>query len=967
MPPPKITITLSDGTTGVIDADPELIRNALAEDKGATFGNVPIRRGEEVGTVSGDLLENAVSDGWKVDAGLTEGLPDIPLAGDQGPVTLERVDRGEYERSAAARSEQRFRDELAAQRAREQRERQYGVGYDAWKADPAQALENLGMLPGEAAARGVFLGVDAPLAAVQATVDQAGAYTADSPGVELTPHRGVTPGGEQPAVTWADRFDAAMGQARARTETNPVASSAFEVAGAVAPALAAGPAAGSSALARLTALAPTGRIASYAARLGVRTAAPLAAKAAAPGLAGSLARIGAPALALGVEGGVQGAAQGAGAAVNQLWQDGDDNTVWQYLSAGGEGLLSGGLLGAAVGAGVGTYKGVRGAKRGPVALREAGLAAEPPPEVAPPSMTAEELAAPYPKPEGPGTTTAAARKAVDLTPEVATKLRDELYPQIQRNADEFTRVLTHLEEDLDLAAKRVFVEKHATNPLGDQKAWRKPEYVRDTLGQITGLPSYEALEELGQQPLIVHDQKGSSLVLKRLREQLKGVQDELAKTAQERKLTEADLFMALDQQKRFAQKAVNRFSETGQDLLFEQLDPIVEQLKDVLESPDMWPKAVADMQRITNGTWRTGISSRQDSALKGMFGERGVPSKVQKYRQERYVDADWLYDHTQKVGIRPPEAQKEEAINRFLNAQAEDALTRAQIYGDDAVRAAAKRADELRKQLRMDLGQVSEWNRSIATGPALAEDLGVLKQIPGAGYVAELAADRAREAAYKANVKTVQEVESAGQLKGLILGAKPANDVALGVAAAPGAAHAGANPAEVADYIERLVAGDPRRDEAIAQLEQSVSPGLGKAALAALEQQRAFLQRKVGDPKDPQSEQRKFDYGNAMLRPVDALKRIGAGVDTPADRETVQELYPALWDRFVRGAMRRLAKSDATYDDRVRASRALGIPLDPTLAPDRYRALQEAAAESMMQPPQTQTTAPSAVPLLQQQ
>ena len=87
---------------------------------------------------------------------------------------------------------------------------------------------------------------------------------------------------------------------------------------------------------------------------------------------------------------------------------------------------------------------------------------------------------------------------------------------------------------------------------------------------------------------------------------------------------------------------------------------------------------------------------------------------------------------------------------------------------------------------------------------------------------------------------------------------------------------------------------------------------------------------------------------------------------TKADKETVQELYPALWDRFVRGSLKRLAKSDATYDDKVRASRALGVPLDPSLAPDRYRALQEAAAASMMQAPQTQA-APDVAQLYQPQ
>jgi hypothetical protein len=983
-------------TVGADQAD--LLRQAL--DKGWKLdSSITIthpEKGQRVVDVGqDDLVRQAFGKGWRIDASTpapaaptedtTVGLPDMPGLSADGPVTLESVDQRAYQQSEAAVRDQKFRRDIERQKRDEAIEREFGVGYEAIKADPLNAAENLVQTLGEGAARFYSFGFDAPLAATKATIEQIGAGAQDQfarsavegePDPQLTIHRGVTPGGEQPGITWADRFDAEMGDIQARREVNPVTAFTGEAAGALATGLAAGPAAGaapqSTVLMRLAAAAPTTRMAQAAARMGVRVAAPLAAQGAAPGLAGSLARIGAPALALGVEGAVQGAPQSAGMAVNDLWQNGTDDSAWEYLSAAGEGLWTGGLLGFGLGAGIGTVKAVKAARagKGPVSLREAGLAAEAAPDLPPPTMADDAaLAAPYPKPEGPGATTAAARKVVDLTPDAAKKLRDGLFPELQAEADEFERVLQDLDENLDLSAKRAFVQKHATTPLGSPrggvspKNWQDPATVDQSLRDITSLPSYEALEELAASPAIMYDGKGSAAVLKRLREQLQGVTDELAQTARERVVTEGDLFIALDQQKRYLQKAVSRFSDTGQDLLFEQLDPIAEQMREVLES-DLWPKPIADMQRITNKSWSTGIAARQDSALRGMRGERGVKSAAKKYALEPYVEGRWLYNHASNVGVMPPEAQTEAALNRYLNAQAEDALTRAGQYGDDKVVAAAKRADELRKSLRLKLGQVSEWNKSISTSPAMT--LGFLEQVPGAGYVAELAADRAREAAYKQTVKTVEQVDKASKLKGLIQGAKPSKGVSVGVATLPTPIRAAAS-GEVAAYIEKLVAGDPRRDDVVAQLQEALSPGLGPAAMKQIEKQRAFLLAKMGDPKDPQSEQRAMEYGAAMMRPLDALDRIGAGVGTKADRETVQELYPALWERFVRGSMKTLAEPGVTFDDRIRASRSLGLALDPALDPNRYRALQDQAAKSMVQQSNQTQAAPDVAAQFQQQ
>jgi len=935
MPPPKITIKLSDGTSGVIDADPELIRNALAEDKGATFGNVPIRRGDEVGTVSGDLLENAVSDGWKVDAGLTEGLPDIPLAGEQGPVTLESVDQAAYQRSEQGLRDAKFRRgldaQLEAERQREQLQLNEGAGLTT-----ARGLSNLAQTAGEQLSRGVSVGFDAPMAAVQATTEAMAGPPIDQEGVEMTPHRGVTPGGEQPAVSWADRFDSAMQGIEGRREANPVTGAVSEVAGAVVPALATG---GQGVLARLAAQAPTGRLAALATKWGVGAGSGIlrAAKVAqqGPGMATGLARLAAPAIALGIEGGVQGGVSSATQAANTLWQSEDDNSVADYLLAMGESGLKGGALGFGLGGLIGLGKGIAGARKGiegsNKTLRGMRLMSEEAPTL-PPTMAPADLAEHYPVPEGPGAGTALARKAVKLTPDAAKGLRDKLYNEVQADADEFFQLRGQLDNDLDLKAKKAYVAKHGTTQLSSQY---NPATVRET----AGLLSPQELDTLIADPAIAQDGKGTAALLRRLQIQLKASVDDLFKISEERPLTEGDLFWTLDQMKRDTDKVVSR-TNNGNQHVFEILKPRADALREALMDEEAWTVALPKMQRATNESWARSIAATNDTLVKPILHFEGEQAAWNAFDQPPKVNGEWLYSHMGAAGVHPPEAQMEKAFNRLLNAHADDAITRAQIYGSDEMLKVAKRAVELRGRLQTKLGQAVDINKNVGAGTDVARHLGAAALVPGATYAAEVAGDRMRSALYGGTVKGVEQVQRAAELSRLVLGARPSAALAIGSRAAEPAVKAAANPEEIYQYVQRLVSGDPANEDAFQMLDQAVGPALGAAARAHLERQRDFIMEKVGDPKDPQARQRMLDYGSAALRPMDALNRIGAGVGTPADRETVQKLYPALWKRFVESALQNMEKKGATYDDKIRASQALGMTLDPSLEPARVEQLQ---------------------------
>lgn len=929
MPGAQLTATRGEEKRTFDGGDAELLRAAV--EKGWTIdGHTVVQRGEEYRAVpadKADLLEAAAAKGWSVRGGAADGLlPDIPLAADQAPVTLEAFapDLAQKQGAIDAAGVQR---DLQAQKQREAQqaalEREFGAGLTS-----IGGLANAAQTAGEGVSRGLSLGFDAPMAAAQSMVaDAQDFYRGDQP--EGTTVHSTRPVGEDPGSFIRPEVRQGIAQ---RAVINPGTAFVGDAAGSVLPAIATG---GESLTARLAARAPTGILAQKAAGLGVRSAGALGLAGAvleAPGLAGSLARVAAPAVKLAVEGGSQGLVQGATRAANDLWLSGDATGVWDYVRAGAGGAWGGGLLGTALGGAVGTGLGLRTlGKGGTMQLKGLGLlddAAKP--NVNPPA----EPSLQYTPPAEENAVREAVAERLKLTPEQAAKQKNELYPKVRDKVNEFFDLEDRFREELDIAAKKRWVAKNATGPapveFGD---------VRAELGLTT-----PELEALAQQGAIQLDGKGGTGMVTRLIARLDDLENDLFVKSLKEPLTEGEVHTAIDQAKRYTDE-VSKWAAQRNPYLHDLLDPKADQLRTFLVDKKVWPAALADMQEQTNSTWSTSIAARMDSDLSNVAGTLGKKSQWRKYENARKVNDAWLNGHFNGIGASPVEEQTSQAVNRWLNSSSDDALTRARIYGDKESIAAAERLNRLRREIQQDLGTVADINANTGADSAVAalargQALGVLNQVPGASYVAEAAADRAREWAHKATVKGLEAVDRAAELRALVGKARPSV-----VGALAGSAEGGAKAAKaVDDYLRVALSGQPSEDEQqmLAVLEGSFGSEMAQAAAADMQRQREFLLQKQQEGADRASMRR---YGAAALEPLDALERVSKGISTREDRETLQALNAPLYQRFVDKAVDNLSRKSTTYDDRLRASQALALPLDPSLEPENYAMHQQVAAQ----------------------
>lgn len=86
-------------------------------------------------------------------------------------------------------------------------------------------------------------------------------------------------------------------------------------------------------------------------------------------------------------------------------------------------------------------------------------------------------------------------------------------------------------------------------------------------------------------------------------------------------------------------------------------------------------------------------------------------------------------------------------------------------------------------------------------------------------------------------------------------------------------------------------------------------------------------------------------YVQAATNPGGALERIGQGQVLREDVETLQALYPRMYQRMVSEVLMSLGSVDQlpSYEARVRLSHLLNAPADPSMRPERAAALQELA------------------------
>jgi len=958
------------------------MRQDLAANIPAPFAPAEPTPGVEWPLTDQQLAEEAAARGEHVAPRAFTDL-DAALA-DQG-----RLDRERAEREAAEAAEAAF-----------QKERGIGLSTE-------QGRTNLLQAAGETAARVPTLGFDAPMAALEAggqwiadrvpvpssaALESAGASPFDPSGQPLIERLGqldeeragqpivdarfAAGGGAlepAPAPTFGEEYDAAKIGIAERREANPIFSTVGEIGGNVALGLATGGTSlaargGSTGLiSRLAARTPTGALAKKAAQAGIWAGSKVAVAAEAPGLKGALARIAAPTAALAVEGGAEGTVSGAVQAANQAWLADDYDSVWDLASAGADGALTGLGIGAALGGAIGLGKGVNAARKGAEAGKEMLTDMRLIPEDT--SKLADELPVPpeeptmrYPEPES-STGQSLAQRALKLTPEQNKKLRDSTYSRVRDKVNRFVRLDDELGETLDISAKRRYAIAQ-----GAEVAPTDFHTIREELGFDSAY--FNRLLNDGA----IKGDSASQRILRRLQKQLEGLEqsqfdasmrgvddveipkwdpDEMnvlpgpgSRQRSTKPMTEGEVYMATDQMKRFVQRARADANDQNLGLLYDELAPVDETLVDYLQSDVAWSPKLAEINRITNPTWSKAITSKMDGQLSGWTLRKGEKLDANAYEYQRQVNDGWLDGHMARAG-NPQEEQRALAMQRMLGAASDDALTRARVYGDKEMREAADEMVKLRREIESDLGQITQWNAGTEAVASSPNALGVIAQIPGATYAAEALANKARERAYKATVDSIDKIDRASAMRGLFKNAKPNKALTVAEKLAPTAA---ANAPDVVNYVERMVAWGPEQqgdqDKAMAEIERVYGPEMSAIHAAKIEAHRQFLLSHAGNPDSPIDRAKLYRYGDAAMRPLKAVDRVAAGLGTPEDRETLQTLYPGLWKRFVDGAIRTMNTRDRDYKDRLKASRAIGIPLDSALEPARLAQLQALAGSN---------------------
>jgi hypothetical protein len=135
-------------------------------------------------------------------------------------------------------------------------------------------------------------------------------------------------------------------------------------------------------------------------------------------------------------------------------------------------------------------------------------------------------------------------------------------------------------------------------------------------------------------------------------------------------------------------------------------------------------------------------------------------------------------------------------------------------------------------------------------------------------------------------------------------------------------------------------------------------PALAHAIAVKVAARTQFLMEKAGpEPvnalgmktrRDPLTQAKLNRYARAIVDPQGAIARIAAGEDSAEDRETVEALNPAMWGEFVEKTVAQMEEQNLPHAAKIRASLALGIPLDDSMSPDRLAFTQSrmpAAAE----------------------
>lgn len=232
-----------------------------------------------------------------------------------------------------------------------------------------------------------------------------------------------------------------------------------------------------------------------------------------------------------------------------------------------------------------------------------------------------------------------------------------------------------------------------------------------------------------------------------------------------------------------------------------------------------------------------------------------------------------------------------------------------------------------------------------------------------ASQVHKFVRERGRGVVAKAAYALSNAAEAAvKQQAALTNAAKQTANAARGVAIAKSAplAISMSAPAIQRAITESFAMQDPASPQRMAlqkQLEQlsAESPELASAIERQVVGVSEFIANKVGPradgadpfavksvPMDPVKSRKVARYIEAARRPGMALERIASGIGTQEDLETLQTLYPRMYQRYVDEVLVRLSrlKQPPSRAARQKLFYATGIPMAANMQPDRLAFLQ---------------------------
>ncbi len=394
-----------------------------------------------------------------------------------------------------------------------------------------------------------------------------------------------------------------------------------------------------------------------------------------------------------------------------------------------------------------------------------------------------------------------------------------------------------------------------------------------------------------------------------------------------------------------------------------------------LERNDVWGDAWADTQRKVNKAWTNAIRAENDQAV-GAFWKRGSEEAVNPFEVLDRPNEQQIGSFLNQLGNAEIEGD-EIAVRKYLRAKAMDAQNRAEAWGSPALKDKAQAIAERAKRIEDSFNAVALSKKDKVAWDKVKDSLAMdmAGSIPVAGPAIRKGAKWVGSAVGRMAERAVPVEQAVAE------GAEEAVRTMIRGATPRAGAITGASAGEIERAVQQAREMDdpdsPTSSRFRAAIEEvsADDPVFAKAAEAKFKERAAFLNEKAGPAMDdsdpfnprvppmPRGEAAKLNrYANAAVAPAAALKRLGRGQGTTEDIETLQTLYPRLYQDFVTrvGNEIKATKKLPTMRQRQALHRATGIPAGRLFTPDMATFLQGEYAHPPPEPVQVQNPNPGA-------